>query len=170
LTIINVALSGMSGSGKTTFANHLINNYNFTLCNTGKTCRKICNILFGNESKTLLNQVTDALKTIDKNIWFKKALSEINQSIPTVVDSMRFKDDYLFMKEQGFILVKVQCHQNLIIDRLKKRGQKINPEIDFKHKSEIELEHLQFTHTLSNNSTIDDFYLKIDELLKPYIS
>jgi adenylate kinase family enzyme len=60
-----IALSGRSGSGKTTVANYLVAKYGFTRCSTGAACRELCKNLFGGESKAILNQVTDALKAID---------------------------------------------------------------------------------------------------------
>lgn len=162
---MNIALSGKSGCGKTTIANYLIDRHDFVKCNTGKICRNICNILFGSEAKELLNKVTDAMKLIDENIWLKKALSEIECNKFIVVDSMRFKNDYLHLKTNGFFLIRVECRHDLLLERLEKRGQVINYGEDFKHSSEVDLDDLQFDYKINNDSSVGDLYDKIDELL-----
>jgi dephospho-CoA kinase len=162
---MNIALSGKSGCGKTTIAKYLIDNHGYILCNTGKTCRKICNILFGNESKEILNKVTDAMKSIDENIWFKNAISEIKSNKFIVIDSMRFKSDYFYLKTNGFVLIRVECRHNILLERLSARGQIVNPGEDFKHKSEVDLDDMQFDYIINNNSPVENLYNKLDELL-----
>lgn len=162
----NIALSGKSGSGKTTIAEYLVNKHGYSICNTGKSCREICNILFESESKSLLNKITDAIKQIDKNIWLKKALSEADNTRPIIFDSMRFSEDYDYFKSSGYVSIRIECHEDIIIERLNKRGQKIDPANDFAHKAETDLDGLEFDHTIMNNSSVDKFYEEIDSILE----
>src|SRR4051794_17525125 len=97
-----IALSGKSGSGKTTIADYLLAKHGYARRSTGAACRDVCNRLFGDESKTILNKVTDALKAVDSNVWLRVALSGLKEDTPVVFDSMRFATDYTFLKSQGF--------------------------------------------------------------------
>lgn len=163
---INIALSGKSGSGKTTIAKYLIDKYGYCLCNTGKAPRQICNMLFHSESKTLLNKITDTIKKIDSYVWIKKAFSEIDDSKPIVFDSVRFLDDYNYLKSKKFLLVRIECSRELIVDRLNKRGQIIDIENDFIHNAETELDDIVFDYTIINDGSLLSFYMKIDSILK----
>ena len=155
---VNIALFGRSGSGKTFVAKRLCRHYNYQLISSGKLCRDICNILFGDESKGNLNKISTSIREIDKNIWIKAALRSASNDRPIVFDSIRYISDYQFFKAAGFILVRVVGSPSLDAQRLKKRGQKIREE-DRTHPSEWEAESCKYNFEIINDgvdaSTID---------------
>src|SRR5438552_18965303 len=113
-----IALSGRSGSGKTTIAEYLVNKHGYTRCSTGAACRDVCNRLFGEESKAILNKVTDALKAVDPDVWLRAALSSLKEDMPVVFDSMRFATDYAFLKNQGFEMWRVEAPLSIRLVRM----------------------------------------------------
>lgn len=145
----NIALYGRSGSGKTTVAEYLVFKYGYHHARTGLACRHICQLLFGSESKTLLNQVADALMTIDKNVWLRAAL--LNASEPIILDSVRFLDEYEYLKQRGFLIWRIDASFEERIKRLGDRGQEFAPLIDDSHPGEVELENSEFDFRILNN-------------------
>jgi dephospho-CoA kinase len=133
---MNIALFGHSGSGKTTIADWLVFNRGFVRCSTGAACRSVCHTLFQSESKTLLNQVTDALRAIDRAVWLRAALSVDTGNKPIVFDSMRFAGDYDFLRDRGFATWKIIAPRDVRLDRLRARGQEFDPLIDDYHSGE----------------------------------
>src|SRR5690242_9306970 len=118
----NVALYGRSGSGKTEIANYLTSKYGYIRTSTGSACREICQLLFQDESKTLLNRVTDAMKSIDENVWLRAALRKIEPGHAVVFDSMRFHSDYEYLRGHGFSLWRIDAPLDLRLIWLQRRG------------------------------------------------
>jgi adenylate kinase family enzyme len=71
---MKIALSGNSGSGKSSVARYLVERHGYLHASTGQICRRISALLFGNEDKTSLNRVSEAVRTIDKNLLIHAAL------------------------------------------------------------------------------------------------
>src|SRR4051794_34749112 len=112
----NVALYGRSGSGKSTIA-ELLTRQGYQHIKTGAACRKLCLDLFDSDAKTLMNQVTDALRAIDQTVWLRAALREA-LSPPFIFDSMRFPQDYVRLRDEDYLLVRVEAPRQERIRRL----------------------------------------------------
>lgn len=147
---MKIALYGMSGSGKSFVADAIRDKHGFTKVSTGPLCRSICATLYGDESKTHLNEVSEKLRELDTNIWIHAALRNVDDVDDVVFDSIRYISDYHFFQQRGFKLVKVESSSSAIMKRLKIRGQEITPE-DFRHRTEWELTELDFDFTIKND-------------------
>lgn len=160
-----IALSGRSGSGKTTLAEYLVNKHGYIRCSTGVACRDLCRKLFGSESKAILNQVTDALKGLDPDVWLRAALSALDEEMPIVFDSMRFANDYAYLQNRGFRMWRVDAPLEIRLARMQKRGQVVSPQDD-DHPAERELDCYRFEQLLDNTEDgVEQFYSKIEEAL-----
>jgi cytidylate kinase len=163
---IKIALSGRSGSGKSTVAQYLIERHGYVRYSTGVACRELCNRFFGNESKAILNKVTDALKAIDQDVWLRAALSSFEPTRPAVFDSMRFSNDYTFLQKQGFIMWRVEAPLPVRLRRMAERGQIVSPEDD-EHAAETELDSYSFDQLLDNTEDgVESLARKVEKALK----
>ena len=150
---MNIALYGRSGAGKSSVADVLVAEYGFVKCSSGAVCRQVCLSLFKSESKTLLNEVTDALKAVDENVWLRAAISANVEGKPAVFDSMRFVGDYRFLTERAFTTWKIVAPLEVRLARLRARGQSFDPEVDEFHRGETELESHHFDVVIDNSSS-----------------
>ena len=165
----NIALSGRSGCGKSTIARYLATKHGYSVCHSGGICRDVCKRLFQSDSKEVLNSVTDAMKSIDNNVWLKCAVREAPKANATVFDSMRFATDFEFLRNQGYITIQVRASLNTCIRRLEQRGQSFNPGVDDLHPAEVELLGVIHDHVIdSENDDIDLAYKKLEEILSSY--
>lgn len=159
----SIALYGRTGSGKSTIA-HILEERGYQHLRTGLACRTLCLDLFGAESKTLMNQVTDALRAIDPSVWLRAALRHA-ASGPIVFDSMRFPQDYVYLRDQGYLLVKVVSRQSIRLQRLDDRGQEYTPHRDDVHDAEIALDSYNFDYSIENSGEFSTLQQQVAALL-----
>lgn len=165
---MHIALAGRSGSGKTTVAEYLVRRHFYFRCSTGDVCREVCRILFGSESRGTLNKVTDALKSIDDQVWLKAALRKAPPGVPVVFDSMRFDVDYDFLVTRGYQPWIVQAPKEVRWARMQDRQQDFDAS-DEEHRVESEIEGRSFDVLLSNNQNgFKHLFLEIDKALLRY--
>lgn len=146
---IKIALSGKSGGGKTMIAEYLVEKHRFVHCSTGAACRELCRKLFGTESKSILNRVTDAIKAIDPDVWLRAALASVDEDRQVVFDSIRFASDYTFLQTRGFVIWRVEAPIEIRLRRMKTRGQIVSAEDD-NHRAETELDNHRFDRIVNN--------------------
>jgi dephospho-CoA kinase len=161
----NVALHGRSGSGKSTVARYLVVQYGYQHAKTGAACRKICQELFGSETKTLMNEVTDSLRKIDSGVWLRAGLAGLQEDRPIVFDSMRFVEDYQFFVARAYLLVDIRAPVDLRVRRLAERGQPFDLSVDEDHPAESELEAFTFDFTIDNTGDLGELWPEIDQML-----
>jgi adenylate kinase family enzyme len=163
-----IALFGRSGSGKTTVSDYLVKQYGYFHCSPGGICRQISRLLFQAESKTILNQVNDAIQTLGKLVLTRAALASVPEQTERIVfDSMRFMEDYEFFTTQQYSLWRVECAEEVRIGRLAGRGQDFKVGQDDLHRGELELSDCQFDLTLYNSDpSPEQLYRQIDVALR----
>jgi dephospho-CoA kinase len=149
----NIALMGRSGAGKTTVANQLVSEYGYHRCTPGDICRRMCSLVFGNEDRSLMNRVTELLKTIDELVWLKAAMANAPAGKPLVYDSMRFTQEYDYLRNEGFEVWLVETREDLRHRRLRARGQIYSPE-DETHALEVELSSHHYHELLNNDDDL----------------
>jgi dephospho-CoA kinase len=164
MALKRIALCGRSGVGKSEVSAFLHEKLGFQTCNTGKVCRDVTSIVFGDESKAHMQQVTDALRTIDASIFLKSALRGINLDGPIVIDSVRFNSDLAVIDGKGFYLMRVQAPQLMRLERLRQRGQIYAGADDF-HVSEAESESFIVDGTVMNTGSLTDLHRQILSLV-----
>jgi cytidylate kinase len=150
----NIGLCGKSGSGKSTVASYLADEFGYTHVKTGTACREIALMLFADDSKTTLNAVTDALRSIQPDVWITAALRNAPANQVLVVDSQRFLPDYVLLREKQYSLWRVEAPLAVRVARLTGRGQEYNPPTDEEAEAETELDGMPFDVVLHNNPDI----------------
>ena len=147
---VSIALFGRSGSGKSFVADRFCQNYGYSLISTGVICRRICNEVFGEESKTSLNILSTKLREIDEDIWIHAAMRNATQDSLIIFDSIRYLSDYKYFRRNNFCIVKIESDPSLVVKRLEERGQ-IMSDDDRAHPSEWEVEQQDFDFTIMND-------------------
>ena len=158
----SIGLLGHTGTGKSTVATYLQNKHAYTIINTGRICRNIAQIVFGNEDKSNLMALTDALQSIDKSIFLKSALRQNEDAPLKIIDAIRYEHDFSYAKENGFILIRLVAPKEMRRTWLESRGQNYDFEIDELHSSEQELARANVDITISNNGSLEELYEKIN--------
>jgi len=142
---------GSNGVGKTTATNFLVNKYDFHLCDlsypVGESAKKLCT-WDGKKNGlglAILNQACISGKRINENYWLNLAVASIpKEKIKVVFDNVYFKNEADFIHKNGGFVIHIE----------REGFQEIVP--DF----------ITDIAPIINNSSINDFEKKIDELLK----
>ncbi len=111
MTIYNrLAIIGLMGSGKTTFA-ELLKDYGYIKISIADKVKQICSELFNmplyHKNRKLIQDVAENMKEINENVWINYTINTINTLDPHhehkwVVDDCRFPNEYQILKENGF--------------------------------------------------------------------
>jgi len=106
------------GSGKSTAAKFL-EDYGFKRFSFATKLKELATELFGMQGKNrkLLQDLGDALRGIEKDVFAKYLLLKIEQNEPTminkkycvVIDDMRYLNEAKLLREHGFVLIRLIC-------------------------------------------------------------
>jgi cytidylate kinase len=147
----NIAIWARSGAGKSFATKYLEERYGYEACKPGAICREITLRLFGEDSKTTLNKVNDALRKIEPNIWLRLGFEAVGREDGILIDGIRFISNVDFCRQNGFLMVKIVASEATRLARLAARGQAFDLMVDGEHAGETEIENESFAHTVHND-------------------
>jgi dephospho-CoA kinase len=166
---MNVAIYGRSGSGKSTIARYLERKHNYVYCHPGARCRELALELFGSDSKTVLNALSDCLRGIDSSVWLRAVLRGLPPSSRVVFDGMRYEQDLAYFRDNDFSTWHVTCDNLTRRERLRLRGQFFVAD-DEKHSGETELQGARFDVVITNEANQGYLYAQVDAALGEIVS
>ena len=153
---VGIGLSGKAGSGKTTIAKEFIK---VMLTQSGLTVGRIsfadklkgvCSELFPQllvgpkeSHRWVYKKLGLAMRSIDRDVWVRCALRQSAQYEVAVIDDLRFQNEAEMLREQGFVLVRIQRDQEL----RKSYGYRIHD----LHVSEQAIDDYNFDYCLKND-------------------
>jgi cytidylate kinase len=163
---MRVAISGKMGSGKTTLANVLEGYYGFQRFAFADKLKQVAMDLWGlsheevygnKKNRRLLQDLGIKMREIDENVWADYLLRELNirdayaspvqVTSNVVVDDLRFKNEYHKLRENGFIVVRVEADEGV---RQKRIGEAFK---NTGHLSECDLDDIVDWDVIINNNT-----------------
>src|SRR6267154_1925291 len=116
--IKRIGLIGLTGVGKSTAARHLRDVHGFEIGTTRAVCRAVSRLLYGNEDKTHLLALTDALQSLDPAIFLKAALRSLPAEKSFVIDALRYTHDHDYAVLQQLHLIRITAPLHLRRQRL----------------------------------------------------
>jgi dephospho-CoA kinase len=164
MSMTKIALSGKSGSGKSTAADYLQTRHGFVVARPGAFCRQIAELLFARQDKTILNELNDSLRAIDPDVWVRAALRKC-EGDRVVIDGVRFLSNHKLLAPMGYVFWRVVCEETVRSDRLEARQQVFDAEVDARHAGELEFESIPFSATLYNRGSVAELCNQIDILM-----
>lgn len=172
------------GSGKTTLANVLEGYYGFHRFSFADKLKQVAMDLWGltheevygeRKNRRLLQDLGMKMREIDENVWVNYLIRELNarESLTedyklqpyltpisftnmVVVDDLRYKNEYIKLRENGFVMVRINADEGIrqkrIGDTFKNTG----------HSSECDLDDIKDWDVVINNNT-DNKKILIEE-------
>lgn len=178
--------TGRKNSGKDTSSNHLENNHEFIILAFAPILKEMCGLAFGFNKEQLygdLKEVPDpnwfnltprqVLQFVGTNL-FRDHMAELNENFKNdfwilcvkkniekilktnpnakiVISDVRFPNEVAMVKELGGVVIRVT-------------RPSLNYAVDT-HISETLIDDLEVDYDILNDTTLDDLYVKIDDIL-----
>lgn len=117
----------------------------------------------GMSNRWLYQNLGDLVRCYRKNAWLEYLYKQIADKPFVVIDDVRFKNEYDFFKEKGFVMVRVEC--SVAKERLKARDGCIDYST-LNHKSETELDNAVYDYVIKNDGTFEELYKRVDDLIR----
>ncbi|AGE61044.1 deoxynucleoside monophosphate kinase [Bacillus phage Finn] len=112
-----------------------------------------------------------AMRKIDPDVWIKKAKTEAehirafnNPRRSLINTDCRQQNEYDFLKEQGFIFVRIDSPESARVQRMINLGETVSPEY-LNNETENTLDDFEYDYRITNNGTHKDFATEITELV-----
>ena len=178
--IIKIAISGKFCSGKTTLSNQIISlitskyrNMKIKKLSFASEVKRIATqtFLMKDKNRNLLQSIGRKMREIDEDVFCKYVINEVNndnsENQLIILDDLRYENEMTYLKDNGFILIRLYIDPKEQIERIKSIYPDENYNLEnFNHESEIGLD-----NTPSDNF---DLYLNGNknntEIIKEYIN
>ena len=119
---MKIAICGKMASGKTTLANRLCDEGNYTRLSLAGMVREVAYTLFNmkqeNKDRKLLQQIGMKMREIRPMVWIDYVIDESKGYEFVVVDDVRFVNEAKQFKENGWKLVKLEITDEIQKSRL----------------------------------------------------
>ena len=121
---MKIGICGRMCSGKSTLANNIIN-YNkekgITIVKDSFAAKiyELAYDIFKMKTKDrqLLQQIGTKFREIDEKVWINYIIHKYDDNI--IIDDVRYHNEVMALKENGYILIKLKISRDLQIKRLK---------------------------------------------------
>jgi len=176
-----VLITGLMGSGKTSVANRLINEYAYPKLSMAAWIKSTVAAHYGVASidktmsfngksvRTILQEVGMYIRKVDPSWHIDEVLNKIKRSGIKlfVIDDIRFINEANRIREQyDCIIIKVECNTERRLERILERDLVVPTERQLNDSSEVEVDSIKPDYTISNNGTLNELFTQIDYIIR----
>ncbi len=117
---MKIGICGKMASGKTTMASHLEQGLNFEIISMAGEVKRVGRELFGmtKKDRPLLQQIGMKMREIRESVWLDAVIQQAKKYDFVVCDDVRFINEAKNLKEDGWLLVKLDIAEDLQKSRL----------------------------------------------------
>lgn len=180
----NVAIVGKMGAGKSSLANHLVDVHKYTRVANAGALKALAAMAYGPIDKSETYRVTipcsvhsgdsheereisgrqvlqgigQIVKEFDRDFWLKAMMRDIDTkgNGPFVCDDTRFPFEAEFLKERGWIIVKLYVPKDVRAERYRSLYGRVPTEAELNHPSETEVDDIEEDIGFSGESPIEE--------------
>lgn len=161
----NIALLGGMGSGKSTAADLLEDQWEYKRLAFADPLRELVTNLWPDGSQNTnrfpLVVLGAAVRSIDPDYWVN-ALHERLTNTATVVDDVRMPNEYDMLRGEGFVFIRIVADNITRADRLNRSGKTG----DMEHETEHALDEFPVDYTITNNDSRIDLAARLFEVVR----
>lgn len=173
---MKIAIVGLMRSGKDTVGDYLVEKYDFKRFAFAQGIGTIIREFFPEEwakgkPRALYQGIGQAFREHDPNVWIKyidrdiRALLSSNPKADIVITDTRQLNEYKYLKENGFLIIKIIAHIETRIARMTKNGDTFNRKA-LNHDTEKQAEAMPFDYLIHNDGTLEELHEKLEYVIR----
>ena len=177
---IVLGIIGLVGSGKSTTADYLKTKYQASIFAFRDPLEETLNTLFIDPTRANLQKLSQILReNFGQDLLSKILVDRVNKATTKIVcvEGIRRPKDLEYLRTiPNFFLISIETNEKIRYDRLVSRGQNTDENnmtfADFLQKQSAETESLisevarEASFVVNNDSTKEDFYLQLEDILQ----
>ncbi|WP_157349641.1 AAA family ATPase [Bacillus sp. EE-W1] len=177
-----IAITGKARSGKTELSHYAWMLFGFKEFDFSEELKDLFHRLFPHiprfpKPRALYQKFGQWLREIDPDIWvrltmakvheycFEDALNKVNHKSKVLVNGVRQPNEYQRLKDEGFVIIRVNASDDLRIGRAKEAGD-VFTEADLEHETESHIDTFEVDYEINNNGELIQLYGQFDEVMK----
>lgn len=171
---IKICLVGKMRSGKSSVVEYLVNEYfknkKIEVVDFGDALKEITYILYPQSKKAKdrnrLQLIGQHLRKIDEDIWVNVVARKIKKSTAEVIicASCRQNNEYEYLKKEGFVFIKIDCSDELRIQRAKSNGDNFDLS-NLNHETEVSIDSFNYDYNIINNKGVNELHKNINRIM-----
>lgn len=179
--LLKIALFGKIRGGKDTVGEILIKEHGFQRFAFGDGIGEIIQNYFpeawaGGKPRKHYQHIGQELRKLNENVWINYLLRKVSyyaedyeglcgEPANIVITDGRQLNEALKMKEEGFLIVKVTCPEEIRIERMKALGDVFTSE-SLAHETELQVDLITPDVEIVNDGSIEDLKSKVKKMLR----
>ena len=175
MAIIKIGLCGKMRSGKDSIGDYLFFEKGFELpLAFGDSLKYYAHQIFPDVPKEpkprALYQFMNVMRDYDPDVWVKHLAQKVamaendRRTTGIVVTDARQPNEVDWLRENGFVIVKVEADEATRIERIQVQGETVVEEA-LRHKTELFVDEIEADYTMPNLDTLSELHAKVDALL-----
>jgi len=161
---MKIAFVGRAGSGKTTLADYLVKKHGFAKLSFATKIKEFASQIlqepidkFNPAHRRFLQEFGLLARDVDSEVWIKWAKKKIDglerEGKSIAIDDCRYKNEGVFLKQRGFILIRLVGRAYDMDAALKK------------HKSETEMDQIQCDFELEASKPLEEEVVDLEKII-----
>lgn len=166
---MNIFITGLAGSGKSTVARFLAKSALYTVVSEGYALRRVVQILgLDPKDRANLQLVGEGMRALlGQEVWCKAMLASNWMDYPLVLDDLRHQEDADLLRSLGWVGIRVTSPSHLRETRLRARdGDGIDFSLCDAPSEHLMDSHPHITYCITNDSTVEVLKGHVDEIVR----
>ncbi|KFN04147.1 hypothetical protein D0U04_13725 [Bacillus clarus] len=176
-----IAITGKARSGKTELSHYAWMLYGFKEFDYSAVLKDEFHRLFPHiprdpKPRAYYQKFGQWLREIDPDIWvkmtmgkvhedcFEDALNKVNYKPKVLVNGVRQPNEYQRLRDEGFIIIRVNASDDLRIGRARSAGD-VFTEADLAHETESHIDTFEVDYEVNNNGELIQLYDQFDAIM-----
>ncbi|PFZ38011.1 hypothetical protein COL77_26010 [Bacillus wiedmannii] len=177
-----IAITGKARSGKTELSHYAWMLYGFKEFDFSAVLKDEFHRLFPHiprdpKPRAYYQKFGQWLREINPDIWvkvtmgkvheycFEDALNKVNHKPKVLVNGVRQPNEYQRLKEEGFVIIRVNASDDLRIGRARNAGD-VFTEADLGHETESHIDTFEVDYEINNDWNLVQLYDQFDVIMR----
>lgn len=182
--MLKIAIAGKFRSGKTTLEDYIVNKYHYVPFAFGDELKnsfheKYPSVPKNPKPRRGYQLHSDIMKYVyGEDIWIDTCIGNIRKhrevaesynitgkeiGFTPLITDVRFPNEVTRCSDLGFVIIRVNCPDEIRLERANKAGDQFNLE-DMNHNSESQVDSLNVDYDIDNSDTEYELYKQFEEI------